>query len=158
MFDPNKEVEINFLIDDLNDLVQIHFELLVGYRAALNLMRNAQTKIMIEKFINGHSIHIGSLSLMVRRYGGESRSGGEFGRAAAKMRAAAGQGWGIYTLMRKHEKKLALEYERSIRALSAVPGLETVLAENYTAGVKRISVIESFLGEAQSKKIEEGVG
>lgn len=160
MFKADKDVEINFLIDDLNDLLQIHYELLAGYRTILSLARDAQMKSAVEILINEHSMQIGALSLVVRRYGGETRGGGSSGRMAVKLRTVAGQpsqSSAMYSVMKKNEQQLVTEYERSVRTLSAVPGLETVLAENLTVGKQRVKTIDDLLGKVQCNRVKVGV-
>lgn len=159
MFDSDEKVDISFLLDDLNDLVQMHYDLLSSYHSVLAKARSYSMKAVVEKFINQHGVQIATLSQFIQRYGGEARKQGDLGKVGAKMRIAVGHIFhdaGIYTAMRTNEQKLLLEYERDIRSLSVVPGLESVLLDNYHWAKERITTIDEALEEMRRPPKEAG--
>lgn len=160
MFESNEKVGITFLIDDLNDLIQMHYDVVAGHRAVQVKARGCGVKAVVEKFTSQHEVQIAALSKLVRSYGGEPRSRSDAETMAAMMRIALDQVFddvSIYAVMRINERKLLQEYERSLRSLSAIPGLEPVLADNYESTRRRVRSIEDSFRQMQDRQVEFGV-
>ena len=148
MFTSHKKINHNFLIDDLNDLVQLHYDLISSYESALDDTSFSVMKPQMLQFIVAHRAQINALVDVIQFNGGQPKSSGDMAEIAIKLRLTAGQLFsesGIYTAMKANEEKVLLEYERAINSLVVIPGMEAVLVGNYEAARYRIMILESLL-------------
>lgn len=148
MFTTQKKIDHKFLIDDLNDLVQLHYDLVASYESALGDASFAAMTPQINQFIVAHRAQIGALVDVIKLNRGQPKSTGDMAEITIKLRLAAGKLFsesGIYAAMKANEEKLMLEYERAVNSLVALPGMEAVLTGNYEAARYRIMILDSLL-------------
>lgn len=157
MFESDEKVEITFLIDDLNDLIQMHYDVMASYHDVRTKARNHKVKTVVEKLLNQHGMQVAALSKLIQRYGGEARSWSDASKIRTKIRVAAGRVFrdaGMCAAMRTNERKLVQEYERDLHSLSDIPGLEPVLARNYESTKQRVVIIEDLLHQLQNRQVD----
>lgn len=148
MFTTHENVDQNFLIDDLNDLVQLHYDLVASYESALEDESFSAVKPQMQQFVVAHRAQINALADVIELNGGQPKSSGDSAEITIKLRLAAGKLFsesGIYAAMKANEEKLMLEYERAVNSLVALPGMEAVLTGNYEAARYRIMILDSLL-------------
>lgn len=159
MFESDEKVELAFLIDDLNDLIQMHYDVMASYHEVLSKARGYNVKTVVEKLLNQHGMQVAALSGLIQRHGGEARSWSDAGKIKTKIRVAAGRLFrdaGMCAAMRTNERKLMQEYERGLLSLREIPGLEPVLARNYGSTKQRIAMLEDLLDRLQNQQLDVG--
>lgn len=155
MFNSNEKVDRQFLVDDLNDLVQLHYDMIASYQNVVEKAPSAVMKTQMEQFIVAHRAQIGALIEVIQENYGHAKSGSVIEELTLKLRLAAGQLFnesGMYAAMKANEEKVVLEYERAINSLVALPGMETVLIGNYEAARYRVMTIEHLLAHAKAER------
>jgi hypothetical protein len=148
MFTTGKKVDQSFLIDDLNDLVQLHYDLVASYESALDDDSFSAVQSQLQPFIVAHRAQINALAGVIELNGGQPKSTGDTNEVAIKLRLAAGKLFsesGIYSAMKANEEKLMLEYERAINSLVAIPNMEAVMVGNYESARYRIMTLDNLL-------------
>lgn len=145
MHESNELVNAQMLVDDLNDLVQLHLDLIAAYETAIPRLENPAYQKVFRDFRSGHGANIEALSKLIEEYGGEPRETGDLGQPLAKARVVLGN-WlndeGILQAMLINEQKLDLEYARDLASLTAIPGMEKTLETNRTDDSKRLAWFE----------------
>ena len=155
MFSSNEKVDRQFLIDDLNDLVQLHYDLIASYQNVLEKAPSRVMKTQMEQFIVAHRAQIGELIDVIQENYGHAKSGTGLDELTLKLRLAAGQLFsesGMYAAMKANEEKVVVEYQRAINSLVALPGMEPVLQGNYEAARYRVTTIEHLLAHAKAER------
>lgn len=152
MHESNESVNAQMLVDDLNDLVQLHYDLIAAYETAIPRLANPAYQKVFREFRDNHGRSIAALSKLIEEYGGEPREKGDLGEPLAKARVMLGKllnDEGILQAMLVNEQKLDLEYARDLASLTAVPGMEKTLELNRIDDSKRLAWLE---GEAHMLK------
>lgn len=136
MFHSDEKIDYGFLIDDINDLLQLHLDVIEGYQQATKQVRDQAMGQRLEGWVGQHRDHIRELAELSRKYGGEPRDTTDLAVIGTRLRVALAQVFsdaGLAEALRRNEEKLLLEYERAINSLAALPGMETVLQDNAAA-------------------------
>lgn len=156
MHESNESVNAQMLVDDLNDLVQLHYDLIAAYETAIPRLENRAYQKVFRDFRGSHVANIESLSKLIEEYGGTPRDKGDLGEPLAKARVLFGKllnDEGILQAMLVNEQKLDLEYARDLASLTAIPGMEETLEHNRIDDSKRLAWLE---GEAHMLKKMRG--
>lgn len=152
MHESDKSVNAQMLVDDLNDLVQLHYDVIAAYETAIPRLENPAYQKVFREFRDNHGHSIEALIKLVREYGGEPREKGDAAEPLAKARVMFGKllnDEGVLQAMLANERKLDLEYSRDLASLTGLPGMESTLKRNRVDDSKRLAWIE---GEAHMLK------
>lgn len=142
MHESNESINAKFLADDLNDLVQLHYDLIAAYETAIPRLENPAYQKVFREFRDSQNNSISALTRLVEEYGAEPKEKGDLGEPLAKARVLFGEllsDEGILQAMLANEQKLDLEYVRDLASLTAVPGMEDTLKRNRVDDVKRLA-------------------
>lgn len=148
MFVSDESVNVQMLVDDLNDLVQLHHELVAGYEAAISRLDKRAYQKVFGDFKADHLHSVDVLAELIGEYGGKVRPRKEVTEKLTKARVALSKllnDEGVLQAMQISEQKLDLEYVRDIASLTAIPGLEHVLKTNRADNAKRLGWFEGEL-------------
>ncbi len=142
MHKSNESVNAKFLADDLNDLVQLHYDLVAAYETAIPRLENPAYQKVFREFRDNQNNSIEALKKLVEEYGAAPKVTGDLGVPLAKARVVFGEllnDEGILQAMLVNEQKLDLEYVRDLASLTAIPGMEETLKRNRVDDVKRLA-------------------
>lgn len=158
MFVSDESVNAQMLMGNLNDLVQVHHELVAGYEAAIPRLDTRAYQKVFGDFKADHFTCLEVLAKLIEDYGGQVRPRSDAAELLARARVALGKllnDEGVLQAMQIHEQKLDLEYVRDIASLTAIPGLKPVLKSNRANNAKRLGWFEGeihMLGHTRHKE------
>lgn len=148
MIMPHETLHPDFLLDDLNDLVQLHHDLLASYKNAYAKVKSSKARRLFIELSEYHHVSIKRLCALIRVYDGEVRSEADLSSFETAMRVLVRQvvkESGVVRAMLAAENKLFLEYVRDLRSLSYLPGLEPELRQNLIEAERRTDQLEALL-------------
>lgn len=154
MFESDEKVNPAFLVDDVNDLIKNHNDLIVSYKDVFSRSKSDKMKQVVEVFIEQHGVQIASLAEFVSKLGGDPARDTDSVLLGVKMRIAAGQIFhnaGMYSAMQANEEKLALEYERALKSLSNLSDLEAILTEHFIITRERVAELAALVADEQHR-------
>lgn len=107
------------LIRKLNDLIELDFDAIEAYTAAVARLKNPDYRYQLEAFCGDHERHTRNLSVLVRRMGGEPAKGPDAMRLLTKGKVVIGALVGDYAIllaMRANEEVTNKRYEVALAA------------------------------------------
>ncbi|NHN38437.1 DUF2383 domain-containing protein [Pseudomaricurvus alcaniphilus] len=141
MFVSDEKIDYSFLIDDLNDLLQWHLDVIEGYNSAEEKARSDELKENIQRWRDENRDEIAALGKLIESYGGTPRSKPDLSALTNRLRVAVTQVFrdaGLVDALLKNESKLLLEYERSLKSLAELPGMSEQIEANYQTVQTRV--------------------
>ncbi|UTF60355.1 DUF2383 domain-containing protein [Gilvimarinus sp. DA14] len=140
MFVTHEKIAVEFLLDDLNDLVRSHCDLIATYEDAQKQVRSSQLQELLDQLRLDHRVNIKLLGQLVADHGGELNASPDSGQLPQKMRVIFGSllsDGAVIRAVHNAEAKLLQEYTRALNNLTYIPGLEAVLESNRLATQRR---------------------
>ncbi len=141
MFVSDEKIDYSFLIDDLNDLLQWHLDVIEGYNSAEEKARSDELKENIQRWRDENRDEIAALGKLIESYGGTPRNKPDLSALTNRLRVAVTQVFrdaGLVDALLKNESKLLLEYERSLKSLAELPGMSEQIEANYQSVQTRV--------------------
>jgi uncharacterized protein (TIGR02284 family) len=118
------------LVDTLNNLIQLDYDAIEAYDAAIDRLDNADYKARLKEFRADHARHTRDLGAVVTELGGKpARQGGAkslLTRGKVMMADLMGDS-AILQAMRSNEEDTNTAYERAVKAAEGTPAAATAL-------------------------------
>lgn len=114
---PQEAVEYNEVIDRLNDLIQIDFDAIEAYQAAIDRMSDPQFRQTLGAFMNDHERHTRELSECVTSLGGTPKNKGDAKQILTKGKVVLANLAGdkaILKAMKSNEDDTNKAYEEAV--------------------------------------------
>ncbi|MCP8898207.1 DUF2383 domain-containing protein [Gilvimarinus xylanilyticus] len=140
MYVTHEKVAVEFLLDDLNDLVHSHADLIATYEDAQKQVKAPELKRLLEQLREDQAINVQLLAQLVSEHGGKLNDTTDIGQIAPRMRVVFGSllsDGAVVRALHTAEAKLVQEYTRAINNLTYIPGLESVLESNRLSTQRR---------------------
>lgn len=106
------------LIRELNDLIELDFDAIEAYEAAVNRLRNDEWKTRLRAFRDDHRRHVDNLTMRVRTLGGEPATGPDAMSLLTQGKVVIGNILGgdhaILLAMRANEEVTNKRYEAAL--------------------------------------------
>lgn len=121
------------LCEKLNDLIQLDFDAIEAYQAAIERLESADCRQHMETFMRDHERHTANLSEQVRLLGGTPKTKGDFMAMLTKGKVVIGQlaeDKGILMAMNANEAVTNKTYEKVLAELGGHPAAEAVVRGN----------------------------
>ena len=118
------------LIDALNSLVELDFDAVEAYRAAIDRLTTASDKAQLSLFMEDHVRHIAELTPIIERMGGVAASAADLKQVLTKgkvMLAGLVGDAAILRAMRSNEGDTNIAYERAVSRVDLSPAVRTIL-------------------------------
>lgn len=121
------------VIDILNGLIEIDFDLLAAYEVAVARMDSARYRAQLEQFIDDHKRHTRKLSDTVRDLGGSPAGGSNFKALITKGKVVVGDivgDRGILLAMQSNAEDAISAYERALESNDHPPYVRRLLEDS----------------------------
>lgn len=121
------------LCEELNDLIQLDFDAIEAYEAAIERLDSADCRDNLERFMRDHERHTVNLSEQVRMLGGTPKTKGDFMAMLTKGKVLIGQiadDKGILMAMNANEAVTNKTYEKALAKMVGHPTEEAVVRAN----------------------------
>ncbi len=103
---------------DLNDLIQLDYDAIAAYEAAIERLDNAAYKQQLTEFLGDHRRHIEELTQAVRGAGGDPATKGDAKKLLTKGKVVLADLAGdkaILSAMKSNEEQTNTEYEKAVK-------------------------------------------
>ncbi|MGE5616002.1 MAG: PA2169 family four-helix-bundle protein [Bacillota bacterium] len=108
------------IIDKLNDLIELDFDAIEAYQAAIERLKNPSYKSRLAEFCKDHERHTKNLAELVAKLGGEPSRGPDVKRFLTKGKVViadiVGDDHAILMAMRANEEVTNKRYELALNA------------------------------------------
>lgn len=149
MYISDHDVETTFTVDDLNDILKMHQNLLASYEFIEQAVDPKPLLALFEQMQQGHKQDLQQLQQLVVDYGGKPAALTDHIAITKKMRlmisTRMSSALDLVNEMRHEEHLLLDEYVKNINTLTKVAQLEGVLKRNYDAAEARIDALTQFI-------------
>jgi uncharacterized protein (TIGR02284 family) len=106
------------IIKKLNDLIELDFDAIDAYRAAVERLENPEYKLKLGEFLKDHERHTRNLAELVSRHGGKPAHGPDMMKYLTKGKVViadlVGQDRAILLAMRANEEVTNKRYELAL--------------------------------------------
>ena len=136
------------LCEKLNDLIQLDFDAIEAYQAAIERLDSADYRAHLEAFMRDHERHTVNLAEQVRLLGGTPKTKGDFMAVLTKGKVVIGQigeDKGILMAMNANETVTNKAYEKVLADIGAHPTAEAVVRGNLADERRHKAWIEEAL-------------
>jgi len=102
---------------ELNDLIELEYDAIAAYRAAIESLDTAHYKASLAEFLSDHEKHIDDLTELVQSEGGTAETSGDAKKVLTKGKVVIAQMAGDETIlraMRSNEKQTNTAYEKAL--------------------------------------------
>lgn len=106
------------IIDDLNDLVELEYDAIAAYKAAIERLDTPAYKNKLSEFMTDHQAHVEDLSSLVRKEGGTVENDGDFKKVLTKGKVVLADMAGdeaILKAMKSNEEQTNSKYEKAVK-------------------------------------------
>lgn len=138
------------LIDLLNDLIQLDFDAIEAYEAAINRLAETTSKEQLRQFMGDHERHTRELKPLVQELGGQPAQQADIKRVLTKGKVIisnmAGDS-GILHAMKTNEDDTNSAYERAVARNDVPPKIHEVLQRNLADERRHRTWIETRLAQ-----------
>lgn len=121
------------VIETINDLIQLDFDAVEAYQAAIDRLEDATARSRLQEFMQDHVRHTENLSKLVRQHGGTPKNKGDVKRVLTKgkvvMANLAGDN-AILKAMRSNEDETNEKYEKALKVQGLDANTRQVLQQN----------------------------
>jgi bacterioferritin (cytochrome b1) len=114
---------VRHAVDVLNDLIQLEYDTMAAYRAALDRIDSVNARRELAQFFGDHEAHARSLASCVERYGGRAKTGGDLKQLWTRGRVILADLAGdeaVLAALRRLESEVHRAYERAQHDLRMV--------------------------------------
>ncbi len=123
------------VVKKLNNLIQLDFDAIEAYEAAMSKLENDATREQLAKFCEDHDRHVRELSALVDGYGGVAATGPDIKRLLTKGKVVIadllGGDQAILMAMHANEDVTNKTYEEALSGIGSVRAeTRTVLERN----------------------------
>lgn len=121
------------LCEKLNDLIQLDFDAIEAYQAAIERLESADSRQHLETFMRDHERHTVNLAEQVRLLGGTPKTKGDFMAVLTKGKVVIGQiaeDKGILMAMNANETVTNKTYEKVLADITGHAAVEAVVRGN----------------------------
>lgn len=136
------------VIEKLNDLIQLDFDAIEAYDAAIERLDSAEHRAKLQAFRADHERHTVNLAEQVRLLGGTPAHKGDFMRVLTKGKVvigALGDDKGVLMAMNANEAVTNKTYEHVAKALADHPAQAAIVRENLADERRHKAWIEEAL-------------
>jgi uncharacterized protein (TIGR02284 family) len=136
----------------LNNLLELDYDAIEAYEAAIARLDNAQDKQMMTAFMIDHQRHVAELTAMIETIGGTPVSKGDIKRVLTKGKVVLGGLIGdsaILLAMKTNEEDTNTAYRRASEQKLPSP-IGDLIEKNYADEVRHRAWIMARLGSPQS--------
>lgn len=130
---PTPTVSNDKIIKLLNNLIQLDFDAIGAYEAAIARLEDATARSRLQEFMQDHVRHTENLSKLVRQHGGTPKNKGDMKSVLTKgkvvMANIAGDN-AILKAMRSNEDETNEKYEKALKTDGLDAATRQVLQQN----------------------------
>lgn len=137
-------------IDTLKDLIELDFDAVAAYQAAIARLTDPVTRDKLGEFMSDHQRHIQQLSRLVRDQGDMPPTDKDVKAVLTQGKVVIGQlagDKGILMAMRSNEDDTNRAYDQALRRTDIPPAAEGILKQNLADERRHRSWIESRLNQ-----------
>lgn len=123
------------LIKYLNNLIELDYDAIEAYDAAIERLDEAQLRERLTAFKHDHEQHTMNLSQWVTRLGGEPSTKGDFKRMLTKGKVVIGglkDAKGVLKAMKSNEDVTNEKYEKALADIKEPQELVEVIRKNFS--------------------------
>lgn len=80
----SKVLNVDTVIDKLSDVIELDYDAIAAYKAAIDRLDNTAYKTKLREFLADHERHVSDLSEIVREEGGTPPDSGDYKQALTK--------------------------------------------------------------------------
>lgn len=153
MYASEEKVERGFLVDDLNQLGQMHKEAITLIDETKELINTPQPQLLLQNSRKMHEKHLKQLQAQANELGGDAQWQKADISAAKKVSLEVSEWFQPNSTLKAvwdKEQALKLEYERSVNQFTDVDGLADTLNEQF-------SDLSTFCDQMKSEMTQLGV-
>lgn len=124
--------EVSF-VETLMDLVELDFDAVAAYEAAVNRLNDPVVKDQLGQFMSDHQRHIQELSVIVRELGQVPPTSSDVKAVLTQGKVVIGGlvgDKGILSAMRSNEDDTNQAYEQALKRNDILPRAEGILKQN----------------------------
>jgi uncharacterized protein (TIGR02284 family) len=146
------------LVDMLNHLIELDFDAVSAYQAAIDRLDDQQGKTKLREFMQDHERHTQELSSIVNHMGGSPPTKGDFKAVLTKGKVVIGQiagDLGILKAMHSNEEDTNTAYERASERKDLPENIRVVLQRNLSDERRHKAWIEQTLERFKERKQDE---
>jgi len=136
----------------LNDLIELDFDAIEAYKAAIGRVDNINDRGQLASFLQDHQRHVEELSALVRELGSEPADGGDIKQVLTKGKVVIGGLLGdrmVLEAMKTNEADTNTVYERAVARTDVPAHVRIVLARNLADERRHREWIVRRLDEAE---------
>lgn len=136
-----------------NDLIQLDFDAIEAYKAAIKRVNNIGDRTRLAGFLQDHQRHIQDLTPLVIELGGKPAEEGDMKQILTKGKVVIGGLLGdrmVLEAMKTNEADTNTAYERAVLRTDVPAHMRTVLARNLADERRHRDWIVQRLDEAES--------
>ncbi|HJL17577.1 MAG TPA: DUF892 family protein [Sandaracinaceae bacterium LLY-WYZ-13_1] len=123
------------LVSMLNDLIQLDYDAIEAYRAAIDRLEDDNARAKLETFMEDHVKHTRNLSKLIQQHGGTPKTKPDAKKALTKGKVVLANLAGdeaILKAMRTNEDETNEKYEKSLKT----PGLDAATRSTLEANLQ----------------------
>lgn len=127
------EADFKRIIDDLNDLIELDYDAVEAYRAAIERLDDSMSKRQLGEFMRDHERHTRELASCVRELGGRPATKGDAKRYLTKGKVVLADLAGdkaILRAMKSNEDETNSKYENALKRPDYSPQVRSLLEKN----------------------------
>lgn len=140
----------SILIDLLNDLIQLDFDAIEAYEAAVSRLEDATSKEQLRQFMDDHERHTRELKALVQELGGQPAQKADIKYILTKGKVIIGNiagDSGILQAMKTNEDETNKAYEQAAARSDVPPKIHEVLQRNLADERRHRTWIEARLAQ-----------
>lgn len=126
-------VDRSTVINELNKLINLDYDAIAAYEAAIERLNNAEYRERLREFKGDHQRHTRKLEECVRRFGGKTVTSGDIRKVLAKGKVILGNinhDKGVLEAMKSNENQTNRLYEEALQKLGDEPEVAGILLRN----------------------------
>lgn len=126
-------IDRDTVIDELNKLINLDFDAIAAYEAAIERLNNAEYRERLREFKADHERHTQNLRECVARFGGKAATSGDIKKVLTKGKVILGNinhDKGVLEAMKSNENQTNKLYEEALQKLEDEPEVAGVLLRN----------------------------
>jgi uncharacterized protein (TIGR02284 family) len=136
------------VIDLLNSLIELDYDAIEAYKAAVHRIEDTTIKQQLESFMGDHESHVAKLTPIVARLGGQASTHGDMKQVLTKGKVVVSSVLGdraILMAMRTNEIDTNTAYERAVAHKKITEDVRDLLRQNLSDERRHLAWIESRL-------------
>ncbi|AKT38594.1 PA2169 family four-helix-bundle protein [Chondromyces crocatus] len=140
------------LIELLNDLIELDFDAIEAYKAAISRVDNLNDRAQLASFLEDHQRHVDDLSPFVRELGGEPAKEGDLKQVLTKGKVVLGGLIGdrvVLAAMKTNEDDTNTAYERALKRNDVPMRMRVVFERNLADERRHREWLVKRIGEAE---------